>query len=193
MELQGSCPCPSARKGEASLNIIQLDSSCRGKQLLFRYRTEYYYDVALQEREDGFAIRLQRRVFPAPVEKSFTDTLLEPWLEEPRVFAAVEDGRETGSLELSHERWTNRRRVSNLWVAEGRRRKGVGAALMERAADEARRAGARALVLETQSCNHPAICFYRKMGFSLIGCDLTAYSQTDVEKKEVRLEFARPV
>lgn len=98
-----------------------------------------------------------------------------------------------GYVELSHERWNNRMRVSNLWVAEGRRRNGVGAALMEKAVEEACAAGARALVLETQSCNDPAICFYRKMGFSLIGFDLTAYSQADVEKKEVRLEFARPV
>ena len=65
------------------MDIIQLDDACRGKQLLFRYQTRYYYDVALQELEDGVTIRLQRRAFPAPVEKSFTDTLLEPWLEEP--------------------------------------------------------------------------------------------------------------
>lgn len=175
------------------MDIIQLDDACRGKQLLFRYQTRYYYDVALQELEDGVTIRLQRRAFPAPVEKSFTDTLLEPWLEEPRLFAAREGGQDVGFLELSHERWNDRMRVSNLWVAEGRRRSGVGTALMEQAVGEARRAGARALVLETQSCNHPAISFYRKMGFSLIGFDLTAYSQTDVEKKEVRLEFARPV
>lgn len=99
-----------------------------------------------------------------------------------------------GYVELSHERWNNRMRVSNLWVAEGPPpQPGVGAALMEKAVEEACAAGARALVLETQSCNDPAICFYRKMGFSLIGFDLTAYSQADVEKKEVRLEFARPV
>ena len=48
-------------------------------------------------------------------------------------------------------------------------------------------------MLETQSCNDPAIRFYRKHGFALIGFDLTAYSETDVEKREVRLEFARPV
>ena len=64
---------------------------------------------------------------------------------------------------------------------------------MERAVEEARAAGARSLVLETQSCNDPAIRFYRKHGFALIGFDLTAYSETDVEKREVRLEFARPV
>ena len=175
------------------MNIIPLDSSYRGKELLFRYRTEHYYHVSLQEREDGCAVQVCRRDFPAPVEKQFTDRLLEPWLEDPQLFAAVEAGEEIGYLELSHESWNNRMRVSELWVAEGRRRAGVGTALMNRAVAEARAAGARALVLETQSCNHPAICFYRKMGFSLIGFDLTAYSQTDVEKQEVRLEFARPV
>ena len=175
------------------MNILPLDSSCRGKELVFRYRTEYYYDIRTQERGEGWSFRLERRPFPAPVEKVFTDQLLEPWLEEPRLFAAVEAGEEIGYLELSHERWNNRMRISNLWVAEGHRRAGVGTALMERAVEAAQAAGARALVLETQSCNHPAICFYRKLGFALIGFDLTAYSQTDVEKKEVRLEFARPV
>lgn len=175
------------------MEIKQLDSSCRGKELTFRYRTEYYYEIDCQEKEDGFTFALNRRPFPSPVEKSFTDALLEPWLEEPRVLAAIEAGEELGYLELSHETWNNRMRVSNLWVAERFRRDGVGTALMGKALAEARAAGARALVLETQSCNHPAICFYRKLGFSLIGFDLTAYSQTDVEKKEVRLEFARPV
>lgn len=175
------------------MEIIKLDSSYRGMELVFRYRTEYYYDISAQEGEHSFSFSLERRAFPAPVEKRFTDRLLEPWLEEPRLFAAVDSGGEVGYVELSHERWNNRMRVSNLWVAEDRRRAGVGAALMARAVEEARAAGARALVLETQSCNDPAIRFYRKNGFSLIGFDLTAYSQTDVEKREVRLEFARPV
>lgn len=109
------------------------------------------------------------------------------------MFAAQADGRDLGYLELSHERWNNRMRINNLWVAEGLRRQGIGAALMARAEYAARAAGARALVLETQSCNHPAISFYRRQGFALTGLDLTAYSQTDVEKQEVRLEFARPV
>ena len=175
------------------MELRELGSSHQGKELVFRYRTQYYYDVALQEREDGWFFALERREFPAPVEKCFTDRLLEPWLENPRLFAAVEGETEVGYLELSHEGWNNRMRVSNLWVAEGRRRAGVGTALMKEAVEAARAAGARALVLETQSCNHPAICFYRKMGFALIGFDLTAYSQTDVERREVRLEFGRPV
>lgn len=175
------------------MEIIRLNDSYRGRELVFRYRTEHYYEISTREGENTFFFSLERRPFPTPVEKQFTDKLLEPWLEEPRLFAAVDYGGEVGYVELSHERWNNRMRVSNLWVAEGRRRNGVGAVLMEKAVEEACAAGARALVLETQSCNDPAICFYRKMGYSLIGFDLTAYSQADVEKKEVRLEFARPV
>ena len=98
-----------------------------------------------------------------------------------------------GYLELSHETWNNRLRISNIWVAGDCRRQGIGSALMDAAVAEARRRGARSLVLETQSCNDPAIQFYRRHGFSLVGLDLTAYSETDRKKKEVRLELARPV
>ena len=69
-----------------------------GEKLVFRYQTEYYYDVEFREREDTFTVALIRRAFPVPVEKQFEDTLMEPWLEEPQVFAAVEAGRELGYL-----------------------------------------------------------------------------------------------
>jgi len=48
---------------------------------------------------------------------------------------------------------------------------------------------ARMLVLETQTCNVPAINFCLKQGFELIGFDTTHYSNKDIEKKEVRLEL----
>ena len=173
--------------------IVSVGDSVRGMELVFRYETAFYYDPVLTETPEGWRLTLERKPFPAPVTKQFTDALLSPWLEEPQVFAARLEGRDLGYLELSNETWNNRVRIANLWVAEDRRRQGIGAALMARAEAEARRAGARALVLETQSCNHPAIRFYRRQGFGLIGLDPTAYSQTDAEKQEVRLEFARPV
>jgi ribosomal protein S18 acetylase RimI-like enzyme len=60
---------------------------------------------------------------------------------------------------------------------------------MNHAVKVAKERGARMLVLETQSCNVPAINFYLKFGFKLIGFDVAAYSNKDVERKEVRLEF----
>ena len=172
--------------------IVRLGAEERGRRLLFRYQTEYYYDVELKEGE-GWEVLLVRKPFGQRVEKEFEDTLLGDWLEDPQLYGATEDGAWAGYLELSHEKWNNRMRISNIWVAEGFRRKGIGGLLMEEAVATARRAGARALVLETQSCNDPAISFYRKHGFSLIGFDLTAYSQEDAAKREVRLEFSRAV
>ena len=55
----------------------------------------------------------------------------------------------------------------------------------------ARTAGARMLVLETQSCNENAIAFYRKNGFQMIGFDLYAYSNDDPARREVRIEMGK--
>ena len=173
------------------LNIIPLGPEEKGRELTFHYRTDYYYDITIQEGPEGWRAALERRPFGQTEEREFKDRLLGDWLEEPQLFGAEQKGQTVGYLELSHERWNNRMRISNIWVADGVRHRGIGGRLMETAVSAARKAGARALVLETQSCNDPAIQFYRKHGFSLIGFDLTSYSQTDVEKREVRLELAQ--
>ena len=46
-------------------------------------------------------------------------------------------------------------------------------------------------VLETQSCNEKAIAFYKKCGFEIIGFDLYAFTDTDPERREVRLEMGK--
>ena len=50
-------------------------------------------------------------------------------------------------------------------------------------------ADSRAVVLECQTSNYPAIQFYLKMGFKLGGFDCIAYTNEDIEKHEVRLEM----
>lgn len=71
------------------------------------------------------------------------------------------------------------------------RRRGIGTALMRAILTEAARTDARMAVLETQSCNEHAIAFYRKNGFAIIGFDLYAYSNTDPERHEVRVEMGK--
>jgi ribosomal protein S18 acetylase RimI-like enzyme len=60
---------------------------------------------------------------------------------------------------------------------------------MNHAVELAKEKRARMLVLETQSYDVPAIGFYLRFGFELIGFDAAAYSNEDIAKKEVRLEF----
>ena len=71
------------------------------------------------------------------------------------------------------------------------RSRGVGTALMKTIERSAEDAGARMLILETQSCNENAIAFYRKNGFEIVGFDLYAYSNADPERHEVRLEMGK--
>ena len=62
---------------------------------------------------------------------------------------------------------------------------------MNAVSEEAVRCGARMIVLETQTCNEKAINFYLKNGFSLIGFDLYSYTNSDPERKEVRIEMGK--
>ena len=164
----------------------------RGKKLDFNYETDAIYDVLSEQTADGWRLTLKRTPLPAPESRGFTDTLLSPWLEEPFLRGAVEDGGEViGFLEAFLEKWSNRLMVSNLLVLPGHRGQGVGRALMERAFSEGRALGARLLMLETQTCNAPAIAFYLRCGLSPIGIDLTCYHNDDVQRREVRLNLGK--
>jgi ribosomal protein S18 acetylase RimI-like enzyme len=83
--------------------------------------------------------------------------------------------------------------VWEILVKEEFRRQGIGTALMNKAIDIAKEKGTRMLVLETQSCNVDAMGFYLKLGFELIGFDTAAYSNEDLQRREVRLEMGKKV
>lgn len=56
-----------------------------------------------------------------------------------------------------------------------------------------RSARVRGVILETQTCNYPAICFYRKNGFRLSRIDIREYSNEDIEKREARIDLFLPL
>jgi ribosomal protein S18 acetylase RimI-like enzyme len=57
--------------------------------------------------------------------------------------------------------------VRTLWIDEPHRRRGLGTRLMALAEREARRRGARQIVLDTHSFQAPD--FYRRLGFEIVG------------------------
>ena len=98
-------------------------------------------------------------------------------------------GEMLACIEMCPEEWSNRLLVMELWVSEKLRGKGVGKRLMDRAKEIAAGQKRRAVFLETQSCNTNAIGFYLHEGFELIGFDTCCYTNDDIGKKEVRLNF----
>lgn len=160
-----------------------------GYQLNFTYHTDRYYHVNTSE----MGMVLEEQEFPKPVEKHFTDSLFSQWLEDPVALGAFEGEMLAGVVEGSVEQWHNMFRISNILVRESYRGKGIGRELMARMLEYAKQIpNCRGVILETQSCNYPAISFYRRQGFRLNRIDLREYSNEDVQRKEVRLDFYLP-
>ncbi len=158
-------------------------------ELEYRYYTDSVYELKVVKNEDSWCFQLKLTPLAIPVEKRFKSTLFEATVEHPRCFKYSLNGRSAGYLQIGHQTWNNRIRIWDFLVDEDFRRSGIATKLMDLAKVEAQKAGARMLVLETQSCNVPAIKFYLKNGFQLIGFDLAHYSNNDVNRNEFRVEF----
>jgi len=102
------------------------------------------------------------------------------------------DGDDLIGLALAEQQdWNNSVWVWEFHVAESHRGQGGGTQLMEALAQKARAAGLRAIFCETQTTNVPAIRFYRKLGFTLDGFNLSFYSNDDWPQGEVAVFMKR--
>jgi len=159
-----------------------------GHPLPIRYETSHYYDAEI----DGFEVRFVKKLFERPIERGGEegdDRLYAPWWEGAEAWGALEGGELVACVELWRENWSNRLRVTEVWVADSHHRRGIGTQLMDFAKQRAKELGCRALMLETQSGNENAIAFYLSQGLTLFGFDRCAYTNRDIERRDVRLEL----
>lgn len=159
-------------------------------------RSDSYYDLEIGPfGAEGCSVSLVRKkaekeIIHTPEEYDFPDSLYQAHWEKAEAFGAVgESGELLACVEVCPEEWSNRLIVTELWVAEDLRGRGVGGRLMDLAKDIAKKQNRRAIILETQSCNTSAIGFYLHEGFELIGFDTCCYTNADIERHEVRLDL----
>jgi ribosomal protein S18 acetylase RimI-like enzyme len=177
-------------KQEDIVTIVELQKSdAYLKEIASKYTSSHYYDVAVHNGEGFWQIELTRKSFENTLDKNYHGKLFEDHIEEPRVFAAMRENKQVGWLELGYDRWNNRMRIWEFLVDKEFRKRGIGTVLMNNAVKIAKEKAARMLVLETQTNNDAAVRFYLNFGFKLIGLDIAAYSNEDLEKKEIRLEL----
>jgi ribosomal protein S18 acetylase RimI-like enzyme len=175
---------------ENSTALVELEKKdAYLREISSKYSTSHYYDVSVCRESGLWRIELTHKAFDKGLNKNYHGRLFEDHIEEPRVFAVVLGNKQVGWIELGYDRWNNRMRVWEFLVEEEFRRRGIGTLLMNHAVEIAKARGARMLVLETQTNNATAISFYLKFGFEFVGFDTAAYSNEDIEKKEVRLEL----
>ena len=159
-------------------------------------KSDSYYDFDIKPLDDkGCTITLtkkpsEKEIIHTPEEYDYPDSLYQDHWEKAEAYGVVGAGGEMlACIEVCPEEWSNRLMVTELWVSEGLRRKGVGKRLMDKAKEIAVNQKRRAVILETQSCNTKAIAFYLSQGFELIGFDTCCYTNNDIGRREVRINL----
>ena len=168
----------------------------KGTVIPMTTRSDSYYDLELSPLNDkGCNISIVRRaaekeIVHTPEEYDFPDLLYQDFWEGAGAYGVLnEAGEMMACIEVCPEEWSNRLMVTELWVSEELRGKGVGKRLIDKAKEVAVSQKRRAIILETQSCNTIAIGFYLHQGFELIGFDTCCYTNNDIGRREVRINL----
>jgi ribosomal protein S18 acetylase RimI-like enzyme len=158
-------------------------------ELVFEYETDEHYAVNVVKTGSGFSVELKREKLGETVKKSFAENLFQRYLVNPSVYAVEVDGKPVAFIEIAREFWNNRLRITDLAVLPDYRRKGYGKMLVEKVIEIAEKENFRAVFLDTHTCNTKAIDFYFAQGFVFCGIDISYYSNTDIDRKEVWIEL----
>jgi ribosomal protein S18 acetylase RimI-like enzyme len=175
-----------------SLRDIQADALNR---LTGPYTCSETYQVRWKDSESSTAFTLER----VPLEQPFVsryDHIDAAWVEaylRPSDFAfGAYAGEElVGALIAETRAWNKTLWVHEFHVAAERRGQGVGRLLMEHAAAQAKAAGLRAIVCETQNQNANAIQAYRALGFRPEGIDISYYTNGDYPDRGIAVFMKR--
>lgn len=152
---------------------------------------EDYLPIATSCKEE-FSFTFTRRSLEKTYHHDSYDTLFEDYWQDCQAFGVCDksSGDIVAYLEISREEWNDRLRITNLLVIEEYRRRKIGTLLIEKVKEIARQEDRRIIILETQSCNIPAIDFYMSHGFTFAGTNIYFYSNIDIEYDEVMIEMA---
>ena len=149
------------------------------------YTTSSVYRVTRDESDAATTLQLTLETLPAPRDYRFPyhaeELLRYDALARGPFGLGAFDGETWAGVALGEAQAWNR----TLWVWEfhvdpAYQRQGIGRRLMDEMAARGRAAGLRALVLETQNSNVPAIRFYRRVGFTLDGVNVAYYTNDDL-------------
>lgn len=158
----------------------------QGYPLHVQYQIKQYYDIEAS----AMGLQLILKEHDTPKQYAYEDTIFSDWLEAPIVFGLFEDDELLGLIEGSIESWHNVFRITNVYIKEAYRRLGIGHTLMKHMIAYVKaNLKVRGIMLETQTCNFPAIQLYQSLGFQLCAIHTHEYSNDDLQTKEARLDF----
>lgn len=177
-------------------HLADLDSAAFVR-LTSGYTSPAKYAVHKDESETRTTITLDRVTLPEPYQKTWTystddlDRYTALVREEGLSWGAFVDDTQVGIALGEAHTWNGTLWLWELHVAPAWQGQNIGRTLVDTLAEAGRAAGLRTLRAEVQNTNVPAIDFYRRVGFTLEGIDLSYYANDDVDAGEVALFMKR--
>jgi ribosomal protein S18 acetylase RimI-like enzyme len=165
------------------------------RKYLFKYTSPFYYHIDLQKKPKdlGWTVDIIKKPFDPPFQKNTEEIIAGLHKSNAHFYFAYHKNSKNlekiGWLCVEHFSWNNTTRLWDIDIIEPYRHQGYGTELMNFVKKISIQRGSRAIILECQTSNYPAIKFYRNMGFKLGGFDSLAYSNEDIQRHEVRLEM----
>lgn len=174
------------------LTIRQIDQRNypTGKKAMYKYQSDKYYEIHIEKVETGWNFSLNEKSFATPFVKELEEEIFEPYKEGSEVYVAEFNGEEAAFMVVQKMEWNNTLHIHDLYVDSRLKNNGIGSSLMEVAKKRATEIGVRSITLETQTSNYPAVQFYLKHGFELVGFNTISYTNEDAQNNEVRIEMA---
>jgi ribosomal protein S18 acetylase RimI-like enzyme len=175
------------------MKIVELDKNqYKGFEIEFSYTTKYLHLVKIKKSK-GIHIHIKKKRIFRNKERSSFIHLFEDYVENSQAFGIFERKKLVAVIEGALESWNNTYRILNLYVSKRHRKEGFATLLFNHIEALAKKQDARAIILEVQSCNDPALSFYEKQGLHFIGLNTLAYTNEDIQKNEVRLEYGKRI
>lgn len=161
------------------------------------YSTDKIYRVRWVDTHEGTIFEVQLAPLSQPVTHAYDHWNAEYTEMYNKIFpqgfswGAWDGDQIVGLLIGERVDWNGSLRIWEFHVAAERRGQGIGRMLMETAAEKARAAGLRTMVVETQNQNYPGICAYRALGFQLEGIDISYYTNEDYPDRGIAVFMKR--
>jgi len=101
---------------------------------------------------------------------------LDEYLDRGDVLVATDGERIVGHLQLTDAATRGEAEIKNMAVAGSHRRRGIGRSLVAAAAERARAAGSRTLVVATATADIDNLRFYQRLGFRMRSIERDAFT-----------------
>ena len=158
------------------------------------YTTTTVYKLERSEHPSGVRWELAARELSHHFIKRYDDgdlkAMIESYADTTRTedisfLAARRGGVVAGMLAYQRLHWNNSLWLLDIRVREEGRRSGAGTELVKALQFSCGLRGYRGISVETQINNYPAIQFYLRQGFQIVGFNETLYTNDDLQDQDV--------